>query len=58
VFAIFLTLLGVEWLEEGKLPPAAGLWWLLVPLLAAGTWLYARDGRLRRPRVARGSAPV
>lgn len=58
VFAIFLTLLGVEWLEEGKLPPAAGLWWLLLPLLTAGTWLYARDGRLRRPRRARASAPA
>ena len=42
---IFLMMLGTQWLAEGRLPAAAGLWWLLLPLLALGTWLYARDGR-------------
>ncbi len=42
---IFLTMLGVQWLAEGSLPVAAGLWWLLLPLLALGGWMYARDGR-------------
>jgi lipopolysaccharide export system permease protein len=33
---------------EGKVPPALGLWWLLLPLLAAGVFFYARDGRIAR----------
>ena len=36
--------------EEGKLPAAAGLWWLSLPVLALAAWLYFRDGRMRRPR--------
>jgi lipopolysaccharide export system permease protein len=45
-----LTVLGTQWLGEGKLPPAAGLWWLTLPLLALATWLYLRDGRIAKPR--------
>jgi lipopolysaccharide export system permease protein len=45
---IFLMILGTQWLAEGKLPAAAGLWWLLLPMLALGTWLYARDGRIAK----------
>lgn len=45
---IFLMILGTEWLASGRLPVAAGLWWLLLPMLALGGWLYVRDGRLRR----------
>lgn len=45
-----LMLMGTGWLEEGRLPIAAGLWWLVLPLLAAGAWLYAGDGRLSRVR--------
>jgi lipopolysaccharide export system permease protein len=45
-----LTVLGTQWLGEGKLPPAAGLWWLTLPLLALAAWLYLRDGRIARPR--------
>ena len=45
---VFLMLLGTQWLADGTLPTAAGLWWLLLPLLAVGAWLYARDGRLAR----------
>jgi lipopolysaccharide export system permease protein len=29
---------------------AAGLWWLVVPLLAVSLWMYLADGRMRRPR--------
>ena len=47
VFAINLTLLGTGWLGDGKLPMAAGLWWLLLPALAVGIWMYVRDGALR-----------
>jgi len=48
-----LMILGTQWLAEGKVPPAAGLWWLLLPVLALSTWLYLRDGRMRRPRIQR-----
>lgn len=47
---IFLTLLGVQWLAEGRIPLALGLWWLLVPMLAIGIWLYVRDGQPLLPR--------
>lgn len=40
-----LTLLGTEWLADGKLPMPAGLWWLVLPLLALAAWMYFRDGR-------------
>lgn len=42
-----LTVLGTQWLGEGKVPSVLGLWWLTLPLLAFATWLYLRDGRLR-----------
>ena len=47
---MFSTVLGRQWIEDGRLPPALGLWWLLLPVLAFGAWLYLRDGRMRRPR--------
>lgn len=50
LFGMNLMLLGTDWLGSGKLPMAAGLWWLLLPLLALGAWLYLRDGSVRRPR--------
>lgn len=50
---IFLMILGTQWLAEGRLPAAAGLWWLLLPMLALGAWLYARDGRVAKPRWAK-----
>ena len=43
---IFMMVLGTQWLADGTLPPAAGLWWLLLPMLALGGWLYLRDGRM------------
>ena len=50
LFGTMLMLVGTDMLGSGKLPMAAGLWWLLVPLLAGGAWLYLRDGSVRRPR--------
>ncbi|HLM52120.1 MAG TPA: LPS export ABC transporter permease LptF [Pseudoxanthomonas sp.] len=46
-----LMFLGTQALSGGGLPPALGLWWLTLPLLALATWLYLRDGRLHRPRL-------
>ena len=51
LFGMNLMLLGTDWLGSGKLPMVVGLWWLLLPLLAIGAWLYLRDGSVRRPRI-------
>lgn len=45
-----LMRMGTGWLEDGKLAPALGLWWLVLPLLAGGAWLYFADGRLGKVR--------
>ena len=45
---IFLMILGTRWLAEGRLPAVAGLWWLVLPMLGLGAWLYARDGRVAK----------
>lgn len=50
---IFMMMLGTQWLADGTLPTAAGLWWLLLPMLGLGAWLYARDGRIARTRLRR-----
>ena len=47
---IFLMILGTQWLATGRLPLAAGLWWLLLPMLGLGITLYLRDGSLTRIR--------
>jgi len=52
LFGTNLMVLGTDWLGSGKLPMAAGLWWLLLPLLAAAVWMYLRDGKMRRGLVA------
>jgi lipopolysaccharide export system permease protein len=54
MIGMFLMLLGTKWLEDGKVSAYLGLWWLVVPLLAFASWLYFTDGRMRRPRKARG----
>jgi lipopolysaccharide export system permease protein len=51
-----LMLMGTKWLEDGRLAPQLGLWWLVLPLLAVATWLYFSDGRLRRPRARKAAA--
>ena len=43
-----LLIMGQDWLAEGTIPVALGLWWLVLPVLALGAWLYATDGRVRR----------
>ncbi|WP_140719854.1 LPS export ABC transporter permease LptF [Pseudomonas sp. Hp2] len=47
-----LSTIGARWIADGRIPAGAGLWWLTLPLLALAIWLYARDGRLGRPRSA------
>ena len=45
-----LMLLGTEWLSDGKIPQALGLWWLVLPILGATAWMYFNDGRVAAPR--------
>lgn len=52
-----LTILGTEWLADGKLPMAAGLWWLVLPLLALAAWMYFGDGGMGRARLPLGRKP-
>ncbi|HVI57301.1 MAG TPA: LPS export ABC transporter permease LptF [Luteimonas sp.] len=52
-----LMWIGTSWLEKGKLPLGAGLWWLVLPLLAFAAWVYLRDGRPGRGRPGRVAAP-
>ncbi|HVK51643.1 MAG TPA: LPS export ABC transporter permease LptF [Pseudoxanthomonas sp.] len=42
---------GTQALADGKVPGLVGLWWLSLPMLALATWLYLRDGKLRRAKV-------
>ncbi len=51
-----LMQVGQGWLATGRIPAALGLWWLVLPLLAAGAWLYMNDGSIRRPRLLRRKA--
>ncbi len=48
ILAMFLMMLGTDWLASGALPGVLGLWWLVLPLLLVSAWLFARDGRLPR----------
>jgi lipopolysaccharide export system permease protein len=50
VVGMNFMLLGTEWLANGTLPSALGLWWLLLPLLAVAGWMYFSDGHVRAPR--------
>ncbi|MCD9027382.1 LPS export ABC transporter permease LptF [Luteimonas sp. BDR2-5] len=49
VLGMNLMLLGTDWVAEGRIPVVLGLWWLVLPLLAAGLWLYFTDGRVAAP---------
>lgn len=55
IFGMNLMLLGTDWLGDGRIPMALGLWWLVLPLLGVCAWLYASDGRVRVRRAARGA---
>lgn len=50
IFGMNLMLLGTDWLADGKIPMALGLWWLLLPLLGVAVWLYLGDGSMKRGR--------
>ncbi|HAI58666.1 MAG TPA: LPS export ABC transporter permease LptF [Xanthomonadaceae bacterium] len=53
-FGMNLLVLGKAWLGSGQIPMLLGLWWLLLPALAAAAWLIARDGEPpRRPATPR-----
>lgn len=53
-----LMWIGTDRLAKGELPLWAGLWWLLLPLLAFAVWAYLRDGRMRPGRVKRVAATL
>lgn len=50
VVGMNFMLLGTKWLADGKIPVQLGLWWLVLPLLAFGAFLYFRDGQVGAPR--------
>ena len=56
VVGMNLMLLGTEWLSDGKLPAALGLWWLVLPLLGVAAWMYFDDGRMAPSRLKRRNA--
>jgi lipopolysaccharide export system permease protein len=47
-----LMFIGTQALSDGSIPPLLGLWWLTLPLLVLGAWLYLRDGRMSRKKAA------
>ncbi|KAB8185229.1 LPS export ABC transporter permease LptF [Lysobacter maris] len=47
LIGVNLMLMGTGWLEDDKIPGMLGLWWLVLPLLGVGVWLYLGDGRMR-----------
>lgn len=49
VFGMNLMIMGTDWVEDGKVPAALGLWWLVLPLLVFCIWMYISDGRLKAP---------
>ena len=49
VLGMNLMIMGTDWVEDGKVPAALGLWWLVLPLLAFCIWMYVSDGRLKAP---------
>ncbi|PJK08908.1 LPS export ABC transporter permease LptF [Lysobacteraceae bacterium NML120232] len=51
--AIQLMIFGTDLIAKGKMPAALGLWWLTIPALLLGIWLYRRDGKLVRRRWGR-----
>ncbi len=46
-----LMFVGTQALSDSRIPAMLGLWWLSLPLLVLGAWLYLRDGRMTRSRV-------
>jgi len=50
---VFLMRAGATWLEDGKIAPELGLWWLVAPLMVVALWMYFRDGRMRKSRIVK-----
>ncbi|MDR7192324.1 LPS export ABC transporter permease LptF [Luteimonas terrae] len=50
VMGMNLMMLGKDWVAEGRIPVALGLWWLVLPLLAFASWMYFTDGRVTAPK--------
>lgn len=50
-YFIYLGLLGVarSLIEQGKIAPGFGLWWIHLPTLALAAWMLWRSDRLPRP---------
>jgi lipopolysaccharide export system permease protein len=47
VYMVYANLLSAAkvWVEKGQLPPAIGVWWVHLLLLAFGLYLIRREGR-------------
>ena len=50
LFGVNLMIVGTQWLAKGSVPAFVGLWWLTLPLLGLGVWMYLRDGHLGRTK--------
>ena len=48
VYFVYSNLLWASrvWVEKGTLPPAIGVWWVHILLLAFGTYLVLREARI------------
>ncbi|MDC7808417.1 LPS export ABC transporter permease LptF [Luteimonas sp BLCC-B24] len=55
VLGMNLMIMGTDWVEDGKVPAALGLWWLVLPLLVFCIWMYVSDGRVKAPVWKRAS---
>ncbi|MCQ4164673.1 LPS export ABC transporter permease LptF [Tahibacter harae] len=53
-YLVYLGWLGLarSFIEQGKVPPALGLWWVHLPAAAVALWLLRRSDRLKRPAPA------
>ena len=52
-----LMILGTDWISEGTIPAALGLWWLVLPVLGLALWLYFGDGRVKSSASRRNGGP-
>ncbi|ATD66884.1 MULTISPECIES: LPS export ABC transporter permease LptF [Luteimonas] len=50
VLGMNFMMLGKDWVGEGRIPVALGLWWLVLPLLGFAAWMYFTDGRVVAPK--------
>ena len=48
MYFVYSNLLSASkvWVEKGTLPPAIGVWWVHILLLAFGTYLVLREARI------------